>query len=66
MTEDARHDTANIHPVAPRMLNGHKKPHIGPNVHAYKAAHAETIGQDSDKWWAAVCNHRLLSWIRTD
>ena len=49
-----------IHPVAPRMKESHKhykKPHVGPHLDAYKAAHAETIGDESDKWWAKVCLH---------
>jgi acetyl-CoA synthetase len=43
-----------IHPVAPRLKDGPKKPHVGPNIDAYKAAHAETIGPGSDEWWAKV------------
>jgi len=43
-----------IHPVAPRMVNGAKQPHVGPNIHVYRAAHAETVGHESDKWWAKV------------
>lgn len=57
MTEDTIH--VPIHPVAPRMLNSHITPHIGPNIQAYRAAHAETVGQDSDKWWGAV-SERIL------
>jgi acetyl-CoA synthetase len=48
-----------IHPVAPRLKEGHKKPHVGPHIGAYKATHAETIGHESDKWWAKVC----LYWL---
>lgn len=47
-----------IHPVAPRLKEGHKhykKPHVGPHIEAYKSMHAETIGHESDKWWAKVC-----------
>lgn len=43
------------HPIAPRLKNGPKIPHIGPHIHAYKAAHSETVGHESDKWWARVC-----------
>ena len=43
-----------IHPVAPRLKNGHKVPHIGPHIHAYRAAHSQTVGHESDKWWAKV------------
>lgn len=48
-----------IHPVAPRLKAGSKIPHIGPDLAAYKAAHAETLGHESDKWWRKVnsCNH---------
>ena len=42
------------HPIAPRLQNGSKIPHIGPHIHAYKAAHSETVGNESDKWWARV------------
>ena len=43
-----------IHPVAPRMKEGPKQPHIGPNIEAYHSAHKETVGHESDKWWAKV------------
>lgn len=43
-----------IHPVAPRLANGHKKPHIGPHIGAYRTAHSETVGHESDKWWGKV------------
>ncbi len=43
-----------IHPVAPRLKNGSKIPHIGPHIHAYRKAHEETVGHESDKWWAKV------------
>ena len=42
------------HPVAPRLANGPKKPHIGPDIHAHRHAHAQTIGAQSDEWWARV------------
>jgi hypothetical protein len=44
-----------IHPIAPRLKNGPKKPHIGPHIHAYRAAHKESLGGESDEWWAKVC-----------
>lgn len=44
-----------IHPIAPRLKNGPKTPHIGPDIHAYKAAHALTVAKGSDEWWAKVC-----------
>ena len=43
-----------VHPVAPRLAKGPKTPHIGPDIKAYHAAHAETIGHESDHWWAKV------------
>lgn len=44
-----------LHPIAPRLKNGSKIPHIGPDIDAYKAAHAVTVAEDSDEWWAKVC-----------
>ena len=44
-----------IHPVAPRLKNGPKVPHIGPHIHAYRSIHSQTLGHESDKWWAKVC-----------
>ena len=52
---DEPHPT--IHPVAPRLRNGHKIPHIGPHIHAYRKLHQETVGHESDKWWAKVSTH---------
>jgi hypothetical protein len=42
------------HPVAPRLASGHKVPHIGPDISAYKFHHAQTVGHESDAWWAKV------------
>lgn len=51
-----------IHPVAPRLKDGPKIPHVGPHIHAYKKAHEETVGHESDKWWAKVSiPHRPVS-----
>ncbi|KAF7979822.1 hypothetical protein HWV62_40898 [Athelia sp. TMB] len=55
-----------IHPVAPRLKEGHKaykKPHVGPHHDAYKLAHSETIGHESDKWWAKIARE-TLHWDR--
>ena len=52
MTEST--ESVPIHPVAPRLKNGPKIPHLGPDIDAYKAAHASTIAEDSDEWWAKV------------
>ncbi len=46
--------TIPIHPVAPRLKHGSKKPHIGPHIDDYHAAHKETVGHESDNWWAKV------------
>ncbi|KIJ16586.1 hypothetical protein PAXINDRAFT_11037 [Paxillus involutus ATCC 200175] len=52
-----------IHPVAPRLLNGPKVPHIGPDIDAYRTAHTQTIGDGSDEWWAKVARETLY-WDR--
>ncbi|KAF8868151.1 hypothetical protein BD779DRAFT_1384880, partial [Infundibulicybe gibba] len=52
-----------IHPVAPRLAKGPKKPHIGPHIDAYRSVHAETIGHESDKWWAKIARE-TLHWDR--
>lgn len=59
-----------IHPVAPRLKSGHKKPHVGPHIDDYRAAHKETVGHESDGWWARVCVSRqaleeplLMVWV---
>jgi acetyl-CoA synthetase len=41
-----------IHPVAPRLKNGPKKPHVGPTIDDYKALHAQSIGPNSDEYWS--------------
>jgi hypothetical protein len=40
-----------IHPVAPRLKDGPKKPHVGPTIDDYKALHAQSIGPGSDEYW---------------
>ena len=42
------------HPIAPKVAAGPKKPHIGPAFEDYAKAHAQTIGPQSDEWWAKV------------
>lgn len=49
------------HPVAPRLTQGLKIPHIGPHIEAYRAAHAQTVGHESDEWWAKVRLSFLMS-----
>lgn len=58
MTEST--ESIPIHPVAPRVKNG-PTPHLGPDIDAYRAAHALTIAEDSDEWWAQVCIIDCLS-----
>lgn len=57
-------------PIAPRLVDGAKKPHVGPHYDAYKEAHAETVGHESDQWWADVCMHyqscHLVADLRTE
>lgn len=52
MTESTK--SVPTHPVAPRLKNGPRTPHIGPDIDAYRAAHALTTAEDSDEWWAKV------------
>lgn len=61
MTEST--ESVPIHPVAPRLKNGPKTPHLGPDIDAYRAAHAQTIAENSDEWWAKVCITDCLSAI---
>ena len=42
------------HPIAPRIKNHHKEPHVGPDIDAYRDHHAKTVGEGSDEWWAQV------------
>ncbi|KAH8833725.1 hypothetical protein DL96DRAFT_1703377 [Flagelloscypha sp. PMI_526] len=48
-------------PVAPRVASGDKKPHVGPDLKAYQNAHAESVGEGSDKFWADMATE-LLHW----
>ncbi|KAG9103441.1 acetyl-CoA synthetase [Ceratobasidium sp. 370] len=60
--EDTVHD---VHDVAPRMkgTDGRPKPHVGPGLDDYKAVHAQTVGADSDEWWAKAAKETLY-WHR--
>jgi len=51
------------HPVAPRLASGTKVPHVGPDIHAYKSHHAQTVGHESDAWWAKMAR-TTLHWDR--
>ncbi|KAI0827271.1 acetate--CoA ligase [Trametes gibbosa] len=57
------HHNVPTHPIAPRLKNGHKAPHIGPHFHAYKAIHSQTVGHESDAWWAKMAK-QTLHWDR--
>ena len=48
------YDSIPTHPVPARLKDGPEVPYIGPNLEAYKKAHAETVGANADKWWAKV------------
>ncbi|KAJ7758195.1 hypothetical protein DFH07DRAFT_818989 [Mycena maculata] len=55
------------YPVAPRLVPGHADhptgtPHVSPDIAAYKAAHALTVGEGSDAWWAEQAKE-MLTWI---
>lgn len=52
--------TVPIHPVAPRLKSGPKTPHIGPHRDDYHAEHKNTVGHESDTWWAKV---RILPFL---
>jgi hypothetical protein len=43
-----------VHPVAPRLKSGLRKPHIEPDIHAYRDAYKQSLGHESNKWWAKV------------
>ncbi|KAJ7264081.1 acetate--CoA ligase [Mycena haematopus] len=53
------------HPVAPRLAHETRThtPHVGPDLDAYKEAHAKTVGEGSDEWWAEQAKE-LLYWDR--
>lgn len=55
------YDSVPTHPVPPRLLDGPEVPYIGPNIEAYRKAYAETVGEDSDKWWGRMAME-LLHW----
>ena len=53
MADSDQHNVP-THPVAPRVKDHHKKPHVGPDIKAYHDHHAKTLGEGSDEWWAKV------------
>ncbi|KAF8310423.1 acetate--CoA ligase [Clavulina sp. PMI_390] len=51
-------------PVAPRLTQKDRAtPHVGPGIADYRKAHAATIGEGSDEWWAKAARE-LLYWHR--
>ncbi|KAL5478505.1 ACS2 [Sanghuangporus weigelae] len=57
------HELAPIYPIASRMREGPKKPHIGPSRKEYQASHAKTVGDGSDEWWEKIARETLY-WDR--
>jgi hypothetical protein len=53
-----------IHPVAPRLKDGPKKPHVGPTIGDYKALHTQSIGPGSDEYWTKASRNTVN--IKTD
>ncbi|KAJ7180246.1 acetate--CoA ligase [Mycena crocata] len=52
------------YPVGSRLAQSQTHPpHVGPDLDAYRAAHAETVGDKSDEWWATKARE-LLHWDR--
>jgi len=44
-----------IFPVAPRLTHPDRPtPYVGPAIPDYRAVHRQTVGNDSDEWWAKV------------
>ncbi|KIL66560.1 hypothetical protein M378DRAFT_185923 [Amanita muscaria Koide BX008] len=63
MADSDSHPPVPLRPVAPRLSQGPKTPHVAPDIDAYKAAHAETIGANAEEWWAKVARE-TLHWDR--
>lgn len=53
--DDSEHLSVPTHPIAPRIKDHQKKPHVGPDFEAYRTLYEKTIGEGSDEWWAQVC-----------
>ena len=51
---ESQHQSIPTRPIAPRVKDHHRKPHVGPDIHAYRDHHAKTVGEFSDEWWAQV------------
>lgn len=51
---DSQHTNIPTHPIASRVQNHQKKPHVGPDIQTYRDHHEKTVGEGSDEWWAQV------------
>ncbi|KAF9793523.1 acetate--CoA ligase [Thelephora terrestris] len=49
---DSQHQSIPTHPIAPRVKEHQKKPHVGPDILGYRDHHGKTVGEGSDEWWA--------------
>lgn len=50
------------HAIAPRVISHSQKPHIGPDMQAYRIAHADSVLDNSTTFWATVSDsHGLMS-----
>ncbi|THG94553.1 hypothetical protein EW145_g8117, partial [Phellinidium pouzarii] len=45
------HEDSLVFPVAPRLRDSDRKPHVGPHRDDYEKHHALTVGEHSDKFW---------------
>ncbi|TFL07684.1 acetate--CoA ligase [Pterulicium gracile] len=51
-----------LRPIGSRVA-ATKTPHVGPDIDAYRKAHASTVGDQSDEWWAEQARENLY-WDR--
>jgi acetyl-CoA synthetase len=49
------------YPVGKRVKAHHKDPHVGPTIDDYYRSHKETVGHESDAWWAKVRRTRFYA-----
>ncbi|KAJ7160430.1 acetate--CoA ligase [Mycena filopes] len=63
LLEGGEGEKVQTYPVAARLAGKERthEPHVGPDVAAYKKAHAETVGEGSDVWWAEQAR-KTLHW----
>lgn len=53
------HIGVSLHPIASRLVNKAPKPHIGPDIDAYRSVYAQSVGSTSDAWWADIARESL-------